>query len=53
MEIGETVYGSVDAGEPIRRSTCHFTVRISCGGDGANWTDGVGQPVQQVCKHAL
>ena len=36
VEIGETVDGSVDSGEPTRRSTCHFTVRIGCGGDGAN-----------------
>ena len=53
MEIGETVDGSVDAGEHTRRSTCHFTVRIGCGGDGANKTDGVGQPVRKVCKYAL
>ena len=53
MEIGETVDGSVGAGEPTRRSTCHFTVRIGCGRDGADRTDGVGQPVQQVCKYAL
>ena len=25
-EIGKTVDISVDAGEPTRRSTCHFTV---------------------------
>ena len=28
MEIGETVDSSVVAGEPTRRSTCNFTVRI-------------------------
>ena len=53
MDIGKTVDISVDAGEPTRRSTCHFTVRIRCGGDGANRTAGVGQPVRQVCKYAL
>ena len=52
MGIGETVDGSVDAGEPTRRSTCRFTVRIGCGSDNANRTDGVGQPVRKVCKYA-
>ena len=53
MEIGEKVDSSMDAGEPTRLSTCHLTVRIGCGGDGANRTAGVGQPVRQVCKYAL
>ena len=52
-EIGKTVDISVDAGEPTRRSTCHFTVRIGCGGDCANRTAGIGQPFRQVCKYAL
>ena len=60
IAIGKTVDISVDAGEPTTRSTCHFNVRIGCGGekkkkngDGANRTAGVGQPVRQVCKYAL
>ena len=51
--IGAAVDGSVNAGEPTRRPTWHFSERIRCGGDGANRTDGVGQPVRQVCKYSL
>ena len=53
MDIGKTVDISVDAGEPTRRPTWHFSERIGCGGDGANRTAGVGQLVRQVCKYAL
>ena len=53
MVIGEAVDGSVNAGDPTSRSTCHLSVRIGWGGDGANRTDGVGQPVRQVCIYAL
>ena len=52
-EIGESVDGSVNAGDSTRGSSCHFSVHIGRGDDGANWTDGVGQPVRQVCKYAL
>ena len=46
MEIGERVDGSVNAGDPTRGSTGHCSVRIGCGGDGADGTDGVGLQVR-------
>ena len=47
MEIGETVDSSVDAGEPTRRSTCHFAVRIGCGGENYKRVKGRSHPVEK------